>query len=319
MGKFLLIIALLVSFLLTGCSDKGNNIKTVAFVSLSSVDDNTFNGFKLKMEKFGWIENENIRYIVSGPAQNVKSLPGKVKKVIDKKPDMIFVSSTPAAQEVKKQNTGIPVVFCPVNDPVGAGILQNTNAPEGFITGVRLPSGDFKRTEWLYQIVPHIKKVLVPFTKNDLCSLRSISDIETIARELGFTIIKKPLDERKNIKEFLKDIPENIDAIILPRDSIVESKIESFVDYSLQKKLPLSVPSYQQVQKGGLYTYGFIHSELGKDAAIIANKVLKGIKVKDIPVKFGSAYLVLNKKTADKIGLSFTKDTLDNAKLIIKY
>lgn len=304
--------------LFSGCNNKDDGIKSVAFISLSDVDDKTFEGFKEKMKEFGWEENKNINYIVSGAAKNVKNLPDKVKSIIDKKPDMIFVSSTPATQEVKKQNKDIPVVFCPVNDPVGAGILKDTNAPEGLITGVRLPVGDFKRTEWLYQISPNIKNVFVPFTKDYQSSLKSLEDMKQIAKELNFNIVEKALLNEERIDSFISEIPSNIDAVLLPRDSIIESAIEKFVKYSLEKKIPLSAPSYQQVQKGALFTYGFIHYELGKDAALMADKILRGVKVKDLPVKFGSAYLVLNQATADKIGLTFNEDTLTGAKIIIK-
>lgn len=321
MKKYFLTLFIAV-ILFTGCSDtikNDNDKKIVAFISLSSVDDNTFSGFKERMNDLGWKENGNISYIIAGAAKNVKFLPDKVKSAIDKKPDLILVSSTPATQEVKKQNTkGIPVVFCPVNDPSGTGIVENTNKPEGFITGVRLPSGDEKRTEWLYRLKPDIKNILVPYTPNDNSSRKSRTDIKKIAKELNLNIIEIPLKNADNIDQYLKNIPKNIDAVILPRDSLVESMIEKFVNYSFQKKLPLSVPSYQQVQKGGLYTFGFIHKELGKDAANIADKILKGVKVTDLPVKFGSAFLVLNETTADKIGIKFDKDTISSAKLVIK-
>ena len=312
------LLIILFTLLLSGCSEKEQNTKTVAFISLSNVDDNTFNGFKIKMKELGWSEDDNIEFIIAGAAKSVDKLPEKVTNILKKTPDLVLVSSTPATIEVKKQIKEIPVVFCPVNDPIAAGIVKNSNQPEANITGVRLPVGDFKRAEWLYQIAPNIKKVFVPFTPNDKSSSSSRDDIRLIANEIGFKIIEKPLVDSKNIEQFIANIPEGIDAIILPRDSIIESAVEKFVAYSLEKKLPLSVPSYQQVKKGALYTFGFIHKELGKDAAMIADKVLKGIKVNDLPVKFGKAYLVVNETTAKKIGIELSGDVLNNAKLIIK-
>lgn len=315
--KTLNYLFIIVTILFTGC-DEDKNIKTIAFVSLSDVDDNTFAGFKIKMEELGWIENDNIKYTMAGAAKDVAYLPNKVKNIIAQNPDMILVSSTPATQEVKKQNKNIPVVFCPVNDPIGANIVQKTNKPEGLITGIRLPASDYKRTEWLYQIAPNIKNVFVPFTPDDQSSKLSIDSMKSVAKELGFSLIIKPFVEAKNIDQFIQSIPTNIDAIILPRDSIIESQVSKFVEYSLNKKIPLSVPSYQQVQKGALFTYGFIHKELGKDAALMANKILKGVKTMDIPIKFGNAYLVINESTAKKIGIPLSNELVNNAKLIVK-
>lgn len=320
MKKYLLSI-LGLALLFSGCGTVDKELKAkknVAFVSLSEVDDNTFGGFKQKMEELGWKENENINYIVTGAAKSVANLPQKVKSAMEKKPDIILVSSTPATQEVKRQNKDIPVIFCPVNDPIGAGIVQNSNKPEGNITGVRLPSGEEKRTEWLYMLKPDIKNVLIPFTPTDSSSKKSRDDIATVAKELSFNLVQIPLKDPKMIDQYMKSLPENIDAVILPRDSIIESHIEKFVNYSIQKKIPLSVPSYQQVQKGALYTFGFIHKELGKDAAYMADKILKGVNVSDLPVKFGSLFLVVNETTAKKIGMKLGKDILSSAKLLVK-
>ena len=315
-----MVTAVVSIFLTIGETHKEDKIKSVAFISLSHVDDNTFNGFKTQMKKYGWDENKNIQYIVPGAAVKAKSLAAIVQSVIEKKPDIILVSSTPATQEVKRQtlSTTIPIVFCPVNDPVGSNIVSNPKMPEGLITGIRLPVGDIKRFEWLYTIVPSLKSVLVPYTPNDDSSIASIKNIDKIAKLLDITIVKKAFTKDMNIDEFLHEIPDSVEAVFLPRDSRVEVKIEDFVKFSLDNRLPLSAPSYQQVQKGALFTYGFIHTELGVEAARMVDRILKGVRPADLPVKFGNAYLVINQKTAKTIGVEFPKSAIRNARLIIK-
>lgn len=316
----IVILVVLVLFFYTGKPQEEHTSKTVAFISLSHVDDNTFDGFKTQMEKYGWDENKNIKYIVPGAAHKVENLESIVKSVIQKNPDLILVSSTPATQEVKKQVpcSDIPIVFSPVNDPVASNIVQNLKMPEACITGIRLPIGDTKRFEWLYAIAPSVKTVLVPYTPNDDSSIASRDNIKEIAKELNIRIIEKALAEGMAIEDFFKTVPDSIEAIFLPRDSRIEVRIEEFVKFSLAKKLPLSAPSYQQVEKGALFTFGFIHKELGIEAARMVDRILKGVKPADLPVKFGNAYLVINQKTAKIIGIEFPKNALRNAKLIIE-
>lgn len=313
-------LILLSGFYFFGNTSKTNPIKTVAFISISEVDDKTFEGFKNKMTTLGWIENKNIQYFIQHPAKNIQNLAPLIKNAINLNPDMILSASTPATQELKKQlkDKTIPVVFCPVNDPVSANIVKNPNAPEGTITGVRLPFGDAKRFEWLYVIKPNIKNILVPFTKDDAGSIVSRADIYKVAKFLKANLIEIPIEENEPVFDFIKSIQQPFDAIFIPRDSRVEVKIDDFVNYAVKHKLPLSAPSYQQVEKGALFTYGFIHSKLGEDAAIMSDKILKGVKPTDIPVKFGEAYLVINEKTASKIGISFPDDVIINSHQILK-
>ena len=321
--NFFIILALVITLVITISLTKSKDevkIYKVAFVSLSKVDDNTFNGFKTKMESYGWKEGVNIEYIVPGAAKVSEKLKPIVKSVIEKKPDLILVSSTPATQEVKRAVKGlnIPVVFCPVNDPVSSNIVINQNAPEGNITGIRLPTGDTKRFEWLYTISPNIKNVLIPYSKNDGSSIASRDAIRDIAKSLNINLIEKAFLETMTIEQFFEQCPKCSDAIFLPRDSRIEARIKNFVKYSIDNKLPLSVPSYQQVQEGALFTYGFIHEQLGKQAARMADRILRGVNPEDLPVKYGNAYLVINKKTAKQINISFSDSVIRNAKLIIE-
>jgi len=294
-------------------------IKKVAFVSLSEVDNNTFKGFKEKMVSLGWEEDKNIKYINYGAANIVSNLEPIISKVISKKPDLILVSSTPATQKVKEMtNNTIPVVFCPVNDPVSSNIVKNPKNPEGSITGIRLPVSDAKRFEWLNIIVPDKKNILIPYTPNDDSSKATLKVIEDVAKTMKVNIIEKPFDENIDVKQFLDDCSEEFEIIFIPRDSRIEAKIDQFVNFANKNKLVLSAPSYQQVQKGALYTYGFIHKEIGKDAAKMVDRILKGVSPQDLPVKFGGAYLVINSKTAKQIGVKIPKSVLRNTHMIIK-
>ena len=314
----LLILVLGIYFINKYKSSNETIVPTVAFLSLTSVDNKTFKGFKEQMEQYGWIENKNINYLISKPAQKVENLQPMVKSVVDKKPDLILVSSTPATQEVKRATVenNIPVVFCPVNDPVGSNIVKNPKAPEKNITGIRLPAGDVKRFEWLHLIVPSAQNILLPFAYKDLGAVTARKTIKDIASGIGLNIIEKEFNG--DIKGYLDSLPKDIDAIFLPRESNVEEKIEEFVAYANKHKLPLCVPSYQQVEKGALFTYGFIHYELGRDAAKMVDRMIKGIKPIDIPVKTGSAHLVINESTAKKLGLEIPTKAVRNAYKIIK-
>ncbi len=313
-------LILLSGFYFFGKTNSTNTIKTVAFVSISEVDNNTFEGFKNKMATLGWIENKNIRYFIQHPAKNVPNLAPIIENAIKYNPDMILSASTPATQEVKKQLKGknIPVVFCPVNDPVSANIVANPNAPEGTITGIRLPFGDTKRFEWLYVIAPNVKNILIPYTKDDGGSIVSRADIYKSAEFLGANLIEIAIDENIPALDFIQSVKKPFDAIFIPRDSRVEVKIEDFARYAIEHKIPLSAPSYQQVEKGALFTYGFIHSKLGEDAAVMSDRILKGVKPTDIPVKFGDAYLVINQTTATKIGITLPENAIRNANQILK-
>lgn len=303
-----------------GKTQETSKIMKIGIITLSNVDLRTVSGFKKQMAHDGWSEEKNVHYIFNGPAGSIEKLDSQVDLLLKEEVDMILVSSTPGTLAVKKatQNNPIPVVFAPVNDPVASGIVPSLQHPQGHITGIKLPSGDRQRLQWLHRIAPAVKTVLVPYTPDDQSSEISRAHAKEIARTLGIRMVEKVLRREENIPHLIDIMAKKIDAIFLPRDSSVGSYINTFVNYAEKLQIPLCAPSYLQVEKGALMAYGFAHEEIGKQAAELANKILSGMKPQYLPVEVAHNHLILNAKAAEAIGLKFSDETLKQAYKIIQ-
>lgn len=292
----------------------------IAFVSLSDVDNATASAFKQELSTAGLQHGMDFIYLDAKPAGSIERLDDIIIKHLQNEPDLILVSSTPGTQAVKRltRDKNIPVVFAPVNDPLAANIVSDLQQPDGNITGIRLPTGDDLRLQFLKKTNPEIKRVLVPFTSGDKSSSISVEIIQKKALILGFQLILEPVSSLENLKAVFAEHNDNIDAVFLPRDSSIESMIQHFVDYSIKLKIPLIAPSYVQVKKGALLSYGFVHEEIGKQAAHLAIQALRGREIKDLPVEMAENLLSVNMLTASKIGLNLPDSILYQADLIIR-
>ncbi len=292
----------------------------IGVVALTDVDNSTFAGFKEGMEQLGYIEGKNVTYLADGPAQEISKFDSIISNYLSKGVDLFLVSSTPgtmAVQKATKENK-IPVVFAPVNDPVGAGIVKELKYPGNNITGIKLPTGDKLRLQWLKKIVPSAKKIYIPYNPKDKSALASLAQAEEAAATIGMTIIRGAVLDPGGINRTIGVVPDGIDAIFLPRDSSIESMIEEIVRISKARKLPVSAPSLTQVHAGALYTYGFIHSKFGKQAAHIADQILRGTEPANIPVEIAQNYLVINYQTAKELDMELSNTILRQADFIIR-
>ncbi|MET0093872.1 MAG: ABC transporter substrate binding protein, partial [Sedimenticola sp.] len=70
-----------------------------------------------------------------------------------------------------------------------------------------------------------------------------------------------------------------------------------------ERKLPVCTPSEKQVLSGTLFSYGFVHYEIGRQAAQLVDQILRGARPADLPVMTAENYLLINMKTAKTIGL----------------
>jgi putative ABC transport system substrate-binding protein len=160
------------------------------------------------------------------------------------------------------------------------------------------------RFEWLLALSPRTKTVLIPYTPGDKSSEFSRVEAFFAAQAGGVRLIEEPVTGETGLLALLERHKKEIGAIFIPRDSSVESHIATLVQFADKNRLPLAVPGFQQVEQGALFTYGFIHTEMGKQAAGIASRIFGGEHPASLPVESAKNYLVINLDTAKKIGLA---------------
>jgi len=287
----------------------------VGIIQFTNTNDKTRQGFIDGMTSRGYIDGQNIEYIYFGNAYSFNEIDELLDRIISLKPDLIYSATTPATIRAykKTKDLGIPVVFGPVNDPVKAGVVSNLRAPGENITGIRLTASDPKRLEWLKMLKPDLKKVLIPYKKDDTSSNITVNLVASAAVGMEIEIIKYPLLTKEDVLNLIDKLPEDIDAIFMPRDGIVMSAVKEFAAVCLEKKLILTTPRLEQVQQGATTGYGFIGYELGKQASRIADLILKGTDPGLIPVETGEDYLFINNDVANKIGLNISDMILRQA------
>lgn len=326
MKKSLLLIPLIAMAALGGYllahrgMDTGSPPRVIAMVQLTEVDANTKTGFKEGLIEFGYREGKDLHYLDDGPVGAVERLDSVIRAHLQNRPDLFMVSSTPGTLAVKRLTEGraIPVVFAPVNDPLAAGIVTDLKHPGGFITGIRLPTGDDLRLEWLTKIVPECRRIFVPYHADDKSAQATVQQIERVAPKLGLDLMLRDVNQAGGIAALIADMPVDIDAIFLPRDSRIGVKIDVFVAAARARRLPIAAPGLLQVRRGALLSYGFVHHDIGRQAARLADQIFQGIAPGNLPVEMAENSLSLNLVTARELGIEIPDHILLQAEHVIR-
>lgn len=315
------IVLLLVVALLTACRGGQSEPRTftIGVVNLSPAIDIEFDGFKDGMAEAGYVEGENVTYIYEGAVVSIGAIEPAVQNVLTEDVDLIFAITTPVALAVKRatEETGTPVLFAPVTDPVGSGVVDSLINPGGNLTGIRSGGNIPKQLEWTLAIAPDTKRLYVLHNPDDASSIQALGDLKEAIVIFDVELVIVEVRTPDEVKAALASIPEEVDAIFWLAAGLFSGNVASAVEASIEHKLPLSTgPPLFKV--GALMSYGIDYYKQGKQASRLAVRMLEGTDPSDLPVEQSDFYLGINLQTAQAIGLDIPDDILQQADEIVR-
>ncbi len=307
---------------LVACSQANGDERhfTVGLITNNANGLRNVEGFQEGMAELGYIEGQNLTYIFAGEPVKSDELETALESMVAAKVDLIFTAGTPTGVAAYKvtQGTGIPVVFGVIADPIAAGVMDDLTRPGGNMTGVMLSQNQARRLELLLEMAPDLERIYVPHNPEDAAATSALAQVQELAPSLGIEIIVGEARNDDEVTFLVSNLPEDIEAIFLVPDSVVNARIVDFVALSIERRLPLSGPTNTQVEDGALMAYGIIHHRVGVHAGHIADQVLKGADPGELPVETAEFFLAINLQTAEAIGLEVPYSILQQAEVIIR-
>ena len=250
-------------------------------------------------------------------------LPVLAMELLDRKPDVLLVSTTPASLAAKAASAAVPMVVVLVADPVGAGIVQSLARPGGNITGITNIVAELagKRLELLKQMVPGARRVAVFINPDSQNAPLQLRNAQAAATRLGIEL--RPVLEVRKATDlepaFVAAVRARAGAAIRMIDPLVFMLREQTAALSIKHHLPVIYPSREDVEAGGLVSYGTNVPEQYRQAAGLIDRILKGAKPADLPVEQPTKFeFVINLKTARALGLTIPQSLLLRADEVIE-
>jgi putative ABC transport system substrate-binding protein len=286
-------------------------VRVVGMLIAASGDDPIFKlrlaFFRETLVRLGWVEGRNLRTEVHFGTGDTDRMRDGATALVASAPDVILVSSTPAAKAVRQLSVTVPIVFVTVNDPVSTGLVGNLTHPENNATGFPLfePSIAGKWLELLKEAAPRIRRV-AQLSDPANTPETYFTAVEAAARALAIQVFRA---EVRNVLDIVRAIDaftvEADGALLFPPDNTILSHRETIFQLTTQHRLPAIYWTSYFVREGGLMSYGPNPVDLYRGAAIYVDRILRGAKVSELPVVFPTKFeLVINLKAAKTIGLT---------------
>ena len=291
-------------------------------VSTPSAQASRVEAFRQGLRDFGYVDQKNIiieyRY-AEGKLERQSELAVELVRL---KVDIIVSAGPTVTSAVKGATATIPIVMAFDNDPVGSGFVTSLARPGGNITGLSSLSPELsgKQLELLKEIVPKLSRVAVLGNSNEPPNPKSLREIELAAGAFGVQLQYLDVLGPKDIETAFRDASKGrAHAVLVLPSSVLNIHQKQAIELAVKSRLPAIYARPEIVEAGGLMTYGVSINALYRHAATYVDKILKGAKPADLPVEQPTKFeLVINLKTAKKIGLTIPPNVLARADRVIK-
>lgn len=285
-------------------------------------ESQTVKGLRDGLKEAGYKEGENIIVEVEDVKGARSQLQGALDELTRKRVDVIFTTGTRATQAAMATTKEIPIVFRHPADPVPLGLVKNINRPGGNVTGVAAFSleANQKRLEVLKQIIPNLRRIHIFYDANNRFSPDNFAAAEKSARQLKLDVVEHPVKTAREFKSSLAQMEVNPgDAIFQIADDLVESQGSVLLEEAKKRKTATMFHGEVWASKGSLAAYGPNYYEMGRQAADLVQKILKGAHPRDLAVAHASKFdLAINLRTARSIGLKVPPELLKKADKVIR-
>jgi putative ABC transport system substrate-binding protein len=301
-GPKTFLIALLSGILLiSGCTQNEERVYHIGMLNgLGEFLEEIPVSFKAKMTELGYREGENIVYDVQSTMFEPERERQILEKFVEDKVDLIFTFPTEVSMAAKAATNGtdVPTIFAIANIE-GTGLVDSIREPGGHTTGVRYPGPDLA-----------IKRFEV---------MR-----EPAAQAAGVTLIEFPADNASELQEELdarnKSGDVGFDAILFipePLSTFAEP-FEVIGKFAYEHKMPIGGLMMHEGGYGSIFGINVDIPKTAQQAAVLADKILRGTPAGTIPVVSSESYFEIDYNVAQELGVNVSEGLLARADNIIR-
>jgi putative ABC transport system substrate-binding protein len=293
----------------------------IGFLSTEAADSLS-DAFKEGLRELRYVEGQTIAIEWRFSGDRVERLPELAAGLVRLGVDLIVVTTTAPANAARAASSTIPIVFVSVSDPVEFGFIKSLAQPGGNITGLANTNVELsaKRLEILREMLPRVTRIAVLWNPTVSVNRAALRELEEAARALGVELY--PFEAQGAIElggALVALMERRPEALFVVPNPLFAQFAQELADFTTRHRLPTMHGFRENVEAGGLMSYGPNLTDMFRRAATYVDKILKGEKPADLPVERPTKFeLVINLKTAKAIGLEVPPIMLTRADEVIE-
>src|ERR1051325_2585791 len=258
------------------------------------------------LEALGYVDGKTVAIEHRDADGKYERLPELADELVRLNPDVIFCFGGDVAPIAKDATATIPIVVVVSADPVEGGFVASLGRPGGNVTGLTQVHDQVagKSVQLLKDLAPGVSRVAILWNPNHADP--EVRETQRASRTLGVQLQSLEVREPGAFEvAFQAARRERAEALIVIGSRLMYVNRQLIGDFVAKNRLILvGVPSYLN-EIGALLTYGPDVPELMQLASTYIDKIRKGAKPADLPMRQPTTFnLTINLKIAKNLGLT---------------
>jgi putative tryptophan/tyrosine transport system substrate-binding protein len=261
--------------------------------------------------EFRFAYNDNTRV-----AELLSDLIGRRVAVI------VTPGSTSTALAAKGATISIPVVFSVGTDPVEIGLVTSLSRPGGNETGITSLNSELaaKRLGLMLELLPSAVRFATLVNPNNRNTEALTRDAQGAASAIGRQVeILSAGSPREIDAAFVSLMQKRADALVVSPDPLLDTRPVQLVTLAAHQRLPAIYSFRENVEIGGLMSYGSSAADRDRQVGLYAGRILKGEVPANLPaIRAAKFEFVFNLQTARALSLDVPATLLAQADEVIE-
>jgi len=222
---------------------------------------------------------------------------------------VLFVAGKAGAVAAQSATRTIPIVMVTPEDPVLTGLANTIEKPGGNVTGTWLLGDDAlvgKRLELLRLAMPGVSRVGIVANPDDPSDGLTVARLPAAAHDLGVVFqVFEVRDVTRLDAVSAEVVGAGVQALFVgPGPTLVSGRAE-ITKMVARLRLPAMYAFREFADAGGLMSYGPSLTDVHRQSARLAVRILKGERPADLPIELPTRYeLIVNLRIAKALGLT---------------
>jgi putative ABC transport system substrate-binding protein len=229
----------------------------------------------------GFVETLNKSVVCTYDVYNANGdrtlLRSQAEEVVRKEYDLIFTIATQPALIVKEvvlqRGKNVPLVAGAVDYPVENGLVASMENSGNFVTAVTGCDNFEQQIDILNFLKPGIKKLLLVYNPAPLLE-KQREQLNQACAVCGITLSVLPVFTVSEIPQKLPTVMNGVDGVIVLKDNLVVSAIESVISLCNRRGIFLYASDLNSADKGAALAYGVREYDDGVESAHKARAIL---------------------------------------------